>query len=687
MKLLILAVTLLLGFAVQLPAADQTHPFSVEDMLAMQRISEPQVSPDGARVAFTLRTTDMAANRGRTDIWVASLAGGPPRRFTASEANDSSPRWSADGKALFFLSDRSGSSQVWRLEMEGGEAEAVTHTPRDIDAFRLVPGGQALVIAMAVLPGRSPSDTADELAARAKNPATGRIYDHLFVRHWDTWSDGTRGHLFAYDIASGKAIDLMPQMDADCPVKPFGGPEDFTISPDGKTLVFAAKDVGREEAWSTNFDLFAVPLDGSTQPQRLTTNPATDAQPLFSPDGRTLAYLAMQRPGYESDRYSVVLRPWPEGASRQLVLRADASPHGDRSPREMAWSSDGKELLLTADHLGETALFALDVGTGAARVLASDGTVVAPQSTGADGILFGRHSLAGPTELFVCDRGGSRCARVTHINDERVAAARMGRYEAFTFSGHGGDTVYGRLVYPADFDPTHKYPVALLIHGGPQGSFTNEFHYRWNPQAYAGAGYATLSIDFHGSTGYGQAFTDAIRGDWGGAPYEDIMKGLDAALAKWPFLDGSRVGALGASYGAYMINWIAGHTDRFQCLVTHDGNLDERMAYFDTDELWFPEWDHEGVPWKNPDGYTRHNPIDFVGNWKTPTLVVHGARDYRVVDTQGLSVFTALQRRSIPAELLYFPDESHWVLKPANSRLWHQTVIAWLDRWLKGDER
>jgi dipeptidyl aminopeptidase/acylaminoacyl peptidase len=663
--------------------APGTHSFSVDDMLAMQRISEPAVSPDGSRVAFTLRTTDLAANRGRTDLWIVSTDGSDLRRLTTHEANDYQPRWSSDGRSLFFLSTRSGSAQVWRIALDGGEAQAVTRLARDVEAFAMASDGRTLVVAMAVLPGRSPEETQQELEARDKRQATGRLYERLMVRHWDTWADGTRRHLFAFDLGSGSAKDLMPAMDADCPSQPFGGNEELAIHPDGRTLAFTAKDAGSEEAWSTNSDLFSVPLDGSSAPQRLTTNPASDTQPAFSPDGKTLAYLAMTRAGYESDRYRIVLRSWPQGNERSIDLRADATPRGDRSPADITWSLDGRALLVTADHLGQHSLFAVDVATGTSRIVVRDGTVVAPQSCANSRILYGLHSLLGPTELCTVAADGSDVRRLTHVNDERVAAARLGRPESFTFRGAHGDTVHGTLVRPADFDAGQKYPVALLIHGGPQGSFGNEFHYRWNPQAYAGAGYAVLMIDFHGSTGYGQAFTNAINGDWGGGPYEDLMKGLDTALARWGFLDGRRVAALGGSYGGYMINWIAGHTDRFRCLVSHDGNLDERAAYFDTEELWFPEWEHGGTPWQNPAGYASQNPVDFIKNWKTPMLVVHGGRDFRVVDTQGLSTFTALQRKGIPSKLLYFPDENHWVLKPLNSKQWHETILSWLDQWLK----
>ena len=666
-----------------LGAGAATHPFSVHDMQAMLRISDPRPSPDGKLVAFVVAETDLEANKRRTDVYLADVAGTWTRKLTQDPANDTSPRWSADGQTLYFLSTRSGSQQVWRLHLDGGEPEPVTQEPLDVDALEIAPDGKTLVFSMAVFPGTTPAETKKQLDERAAAKATGRVYDKLFVRHWDTWMDGTRNHLFAWPLAGGPARDLMQAMDADCPSKPFGGSEEFAIAPDGKTIVFSARDAGREEAWSTNFDLFEVPLGGSSPPEKLTTNPAWDTQPRFSPDGRRLAYLAMDRAGFEADRFHFVVRDLGSVREQRLDVGV-ADPRGDRSPSEWQWSNDGRELYWTAQHLGQNALFATDVVRGRTRIVIGQGTVVSPQALSGNRVLYGMHSLAGPTELFTASvRDRKAPVAVTRLNAERVAAARFGRSEEFWFRGAKGDSVHGYVVYPVDFAPGQRYPVAFLIHGGPQGSFGNDFHYRWNPQAYAGAGYAAVMIDFHGSTGYGQAFTDAIRGDWGGAPYEDLMLGLDYALAHFDFLDGDRVGALGASYGGYMINWIAGKTDRFRCLVSHDGTLDERMGYFDTEELWFPEWEHGGTPWESPEAYTKHSPDQWVQNWRTPMLVVHGGKDFRVVETQGLGVFTTLQRRGIPSKFLYFPDENHWVLKPHNSILWHDTVIGWLDQWLR----
>ncbi len=662
-------------------AAAESHPFSVHDMQAMQRVSDPRPSPDGRWVAFTVATTDLEANKRRNDLYLADVAGRNVRALTTNDASDTSPRWSPDGRSIYFLSARSGSQQVWRLSLAGGEAERVTNEPLDVDNLEVSPDGTFLVFSMAVFPGTTPAATHTKLETKAKSSAL--VFDHLFIRHWDTWSDGTRNHLFTYPLPGGPSRDVMPDLDADSPSKPFGGTEEFALSPDSKTLVFAARDVGREEAWSTNFDLFQVSTASGGAPRKLTANPAWDTQPRYSPDGRTLAYLAMDRAGFEADRFHLVLRDVTSGSEKRLDLRAFAGPRGDRSPAEYCWSTDGKEIDWAADHLGQHALFATDVATLRTRVVVGQGTVVAPQALPGGRVLYGLHTLAGPTELFTKSTRGGAVTTITRLNAERVAAAKFGRSEQFTFTGAKGDSVYAYVMYPVDFDPARKYPVAFLIHGGPQGSFGNDFHYRWNPNAYAGAGYASVFVDFHGSTGYGQAFTDAISGDWGGAPYDDLMRGLDVALQKYPFLDGDRVGALGASYGGYMINWIAGKTDRFKCLVSHDGTFNERMAYFDTEELWFEEWEHGGTPWTKPEAYTKDSPDQLVQNWKTPMLVIHSANDFRVVSTQGMSVFTALQRLGVPSKFVYFPDENHWVLKPQNSIFWHDTVIGWLDQWLK----
>jgi len=675
---------------------ESTHPFSVQDMLAARRISDPQVSPNGGHVVFVLRETDLEANTGRTDLWLVNTNGNGLRRLTSHPEADSNPRWTPDSNSIYFLSGRSGSSQVWRISIAGGEAQSAFGGPLDLGNLVISPDGKYIAFTMDVFPDCNAAATKARLEQTKQRKSSGRIYERIFVRHWDTWKDGRRSHLFVTPASGGQPVDVMAGMDADTPSKPFGGPEEIAFTPDNAGIVFTSRNVDREEpgsaeltveAWSTNFDLYLSPVDGSKPPKNLTNeNKAWDTTPVFSPDGGTLAYLAMARPGYEADRFRIVLLGWPSETKRVLA------ENWDRSPSAICWSADSKTIYAAAEDVGQKSLFAIDVKTGQVRTIVKSGTVssIAPvsafaESTGAgERIIFGLDNLHSPVELYSVKPDGTDVRQVTSINAEILAAVRMGDYEQFSFAGWNDETVYGYIVKPVDFDPGKKYPVAFLIHGGPQGSFGNHFHYRWNPQAYAGAGYAVVMVDFHGSTGYGQTFTDSIRDDWGGKPLEDLKLGLAAALERYKWMDGDRVAALGASFGGYMINWIAGNwPDKFRCLVNHDGTLDERFAYFETDELWFPEWDHLGTPWDNPAGCEKHNPVNSVKNWKTPMLVIHGGLDFRVPDTQGLATFTALQRRGIPGKLLYFPDENHWVLKPANCILWHETVLSWLDQWLK----
>lgn len=656
---------------------------TVDDLLAFERISEPVASPDGKWIAYTLRTTDMAANRGRTDIWLQAVAGGPARRLTTHEANDTSPAWSADGAWIYFLSTRSGQSQVWRMSPSGGEAESVTKLPLDVGGFKLMPDGQRLIVTMDVWPhARSLADSVKKDAELADIKSSARVYDSLLFRHWDTWEDGRFAHLFLWTppALGGKAdtaLDLTPGNATDTPTHPFGGMEEVALSNDGKALAYVMRTAGKGNAWSTNTDVFWVATDGRGKPKNLTApNPGYDLSPTLSPDGKTLAVLSMVRGGYEADRQRVRLIDLASGKVRTIA------ENWDRSPSALRWRPDGAALYAIADHLGQQAIFEIDAAQGAVKPLIEQGHNDLPLPMG-ERLVFLRDTLSQPAELFTSARDGKALAQLSHHNDARVGKIAWSQAEQFTFKGAKNETVYGYVLRPATVKSGQKVPVAQIIHGGPQGSMGNHFHYRWNPEVYAGHGYGVVFIDFHGSTGYGQAFTDAINGDWGGAPFEDNMKGLDAALAKYPWLDGKRAVALGASYGGYMINWINGHTDRYRALVCHAGNLDERMAYYDTEELWFPEWEHGGLPWVKPEGYTKHNPIDFVSQWKTPTLVTHGALDFRVVETQGMSTFTALQRKGIASKFMVFPDENHWILKPHNSKHWHQEVLAWLDRFTR----
>jgi dipeptidyl aminopeptidase/acylaminoacyl peptidase len=659
--------------------------FTVEDLVSMERIGTPAVSPDGSRVVYTVRSTDMAKNKGHTDLYVVDLraANAKPQRLTSDATSSTDPEWSASGDAIYFLSARSGSSQVWRVSPEGGEPVQVTNLPVDVDAYRVSPTGERIAIGLSVF--RDCADLACTKAkadAKEKEKATGQVYDRLFVRHWDTWADGRNAVLYSAPLdANGRVsaapVSLSGSLDGDVPSKPFGDREEFRFSPDGKTVVFSVRIAGKSEAWSTNFDLYSVPASGGT-PKNLTfDNKAWDTKGVFSPDGQTLAYLSMTRPGFEADRYHIVLLDLASGKKRNIA------ESWDRSPGSIQWTRDGKTLIADAEDIGQHKLFAIDVASGKVTALTNKGSIGGFDVRG-DTVAFTQASLASSAQLYAMKLGQNNPVKLTDANTDKLADVRWGEYEQFSFKGANGDTVYGHVMKPWNYEPGKKYPIAFLVHGGPQGSFGNGWSYRWNPQVYAGAGYATVFIDFHGSTGYGQKFTDAISGDWGGKPLEDLKKGLAAAVSKYSWLDRSKACALGASYGGYMMNWIEGNwSDGFKCIVNHDGVFDTRGMAYSTEEQWFTDWENGGPYFSVPEKHERFNPVLHVNKWKTPMLVVQGDKDFRIPTAQGLSTFTALQRRGIESKLLVFPDENHWVLKPANSVLWHHTVIGWLDQHIQ----
>ncbi len=668
-------------------AAEAPQPFSVEDLVRLQRVSEPAISPDGRTLIFSVRETDLAANRGRMDLWSLDLTtkGAQPRRLTTHPENDNAAEWSSDGRDVYFLSTRSGSSQVWRLPAGGGEANQVTDLPLDVGSFRLAASAGRIAVTLDVFPDCADLPcTADRLnqVKAAKN--SGQVYDRIFARHWDSWSDGRISQLFVLKLADGRAsepVSVSRSLDADVPSKPFGDSSEYTFSPDGSKLVFSARLKGKSEPWSTNFDLYEVAADGGGLRNLTEDNPAWDTQPVFSRDGSQLAWRAMERAGFEADRFHIVIADLKSGQRRPLTK------DWDRSVDAMAFSHDGRTLYATTDHFGQHPLWSVDVKTGKPSMLTGPGRVES-FSVGDKEILLSTSSLKAPAELQALTIKGGDLRALPRINAAALAQIKFGEPEQFTFAGANGATVYGYVMKPASFKAGGKYPVAFIIHGGPQSSYANQWSYRWNPQTYAGAGYASVFIDFTGSTGYGQAFTDGITNDWGGKPLEDLQKGLAAALQNYSWLDGSRMCALGASYGGYMINWIAGNwAEPFKCLVNHDGIFDNRGMAYSTEELWFDEWERGGPPYEVPENTEKHNPVHHVAQWSKPMLVIHGVRDYRVPYAQGISAFTALQRRGIPSRLLMFPDENHWVLKPNNSIRWHDEVKQWLDQWTaKGGE-
>ena len=677
MKLLV-AVLALTGVV---PAiAHAAHPFDAHDLVMMDRVSDPAISPDGKEVVFQVRETDYEANGARNGIWTVPLRGGKAVRLTDKSLNAISPHWSKDA-SVYFLAPKDGVLQLWRVAAKGGPAQAMTALPLDINGFKLSPDGKRVLLSMDVFSDCGDLNCTKKRLDERVATSSGTLYDKVFVRHWDTWVDGRRSQLFIADIgADGKSVGeprlLSKGIDGDIPSKPFGEDSEYAFSPDGATVYFDARIAGSSEPWSTNFDVFSVSADGSSAPKNLTAdNQAWDGYPLPSADGKTLYYLAMKRPTFEADRFGIWAIDLASGVKREI------DPAWDRSASALRESPDGKKLYTTVDDWGNHALFAVDVASGNATKLVADGSIVG-FDVGKNGVVVARRDFKHPADLYAADTRGKSLKQVTHFNAERLKDIRFGDADFFTFKGAGGDTVQGYVMKPVGYQPGKKYPVAYIVHGGPQGAMGNDFHYRWNPQTYAGQGFAVVTINFHGSTGYGQKFTDAIWSDWEGVPLDDFKLGWAEALKKYKFLDENRACALGASYGGFMMYWFAGNwNEPWKCLVAHDGIFDKRMMAYSSDEIWFDEWAHGGTQYEKPESYEKFNPVHRVDQWRVPMLVVHSDPDFNVSFDQGLAAFTALQRRGIPSEFLRFPDESHFVSKPRNSVQWHETVNAWLKKW------
>ncbi len=660
-------------------------PFEARDLVTLDRVSSPTLSPDGRKLVVAVREVDFTANKASTGLWIEDLFArdaAPPVRFTAEGFNVNSPAFSPDGAHVYFLSAKSGSQQLWKQAVAGGDALQLTNYPLDVGSYKLAPDGRSVAVSLeAFIDCADLACTKSRLDLKAATKASGVVYDKLFVRHWDTWADGRRNQLFVTrfgddGLAAGEPVRISTGIDGDVPSKPFGDASEYAWAPDGQSLVFSVRVAGREEAWSTNFDLYQGFVRAGRAPRNLTGgNLAMDTGPEFSANGKTLYYRAMKRPGFEADRLALMAMDLRSGKTREIA------PQWDRSADGIKLSADGKSIYTNAYDLGTHPVFKVDIASGQATKVLAGGTIGGFDLVG-DTLAFTRDTLKSPAQAFVARADGSAERQVTQANADVLPNLAFGDYEQFSFKGWNDETVHGYVVKPVGYEAGKKYPVAFLIHGGPQGSFGDNFHYRWNPQTYAGAGFAVVMIDFHGSTGYGQAFTDSISQDWGGKPLEDLKKGFAAAQEKYSFLDGDRACALGGSYGGYMVAWIAGNwPDGFKCLVNHAGVFDTRIMGTNTEELWFSEWENGGTPVQVPQNYEQFNPINHVGKWKSPMLVIHGQLDYRVLVEQGLASFSAAQRNGVESQLLYFPDENHWILKPHNSVLWHDTVNAWLKRW------
>jgi dipeptidyl aminopeptidase/acylaminoacyl peptidase len=711
-----------------LPAVAQAkHPFTFEDMMKLKRVGEPVPSPDGKWVLFSVVDVDLAANKKTPHIWIVPLGGGQEREIIADQDGDR-PRWAPDGKRFAFISNKEGGSQVWIADFDGArgtvtEVRQFTHLATEAGGELWSPDGKNMLFTSDVYPECDGAPDAEVAcnAKRVKEVADSKvkalIFDHLFYRHWNAYKRGLRSHIFAMQLAplvpagtyNGPARmpvprDLTPG-DYDAPVFSLGGQDDYAFSPDGQEICYTSNH-DKVEATSTNNDLWIVPVNGgapgSIQAKNITAdNPASDSTPLYSPDGKYIAYRAQQRPGYESDRFRLMLY------DRKTAERRNLTEDFDRWVATFTWSPDSMRIYFSSEDEGTSPVYSVRLAEPPVTVMAlvdffNDDLAITPNG---NTLLFTRMSIHAPNDIFKADATAKGCIsdgepgvapactvqkgeRLTRVNEDVLSQVSMQPLEAFWFESSGPESRYGKmvegfLVKPPNFDASKKYPVKFLIHGGPQGAWGDDWSYRWNPELFAANGYVVIMINFHGSTGYGQKFIDAINGDWGGAPFEDLMKGLDYAEKTYPFIDKTRECALGASYGGYMANWVLGHTDRFKCIVTHDGMFNTVSAWGTTEELWFNQWEFKGTPYTNPEMYEKWNPRLAAKNFKTPTLVVHGQLDYRLDVSEGFQLFTTLQTMGVPSKMLYFPDEGHWVLKPQNSQLWYKTVNDWVDQWVK----
>jgi len=655
-------------------SAQQTRPMTAEDLWAMGRVGAPAVSPDGRSVVYTVTRYDLETDRGQTHLWQVPTAGGEPRQLTHGEASATAPVWSPDGQSIAFVSARNEDGrQIWLMPASGGEARQLTRVDGGVSGPVWSPDGSRLAVAARVWVDGD--ERGDRLRRLEESRSSARVYDDLMYRHWDTWADGRRSHVFVVDATTGEARDVTPGP-YDTPPVGLGGFHDYDLSPDATELAFV-RNVDEPTAVGTGNNVWLVPVGGG-EPTRLSPGDGNDVSPRYSPDGRWIAWLSLERPGFEADRTVLMLHDRDSGAQRALTDGFDGSVSS------FQWTRDSQTIFFNAQHEVNVRVYRVGLRDGQVRPVTGGAYDGAFDLVGnGNQLVVARQSADRPTELVLVDDRGREQRRLTRVNDELVGQLALQPIETFWYTGAGGQRVQSFLVRPPDFDPGQQYPVVYLVHGGPQSAWMDFFHYRWNYNLFAAPGYVVIAPNPRGSTGYGQQFVDEISRDWGGRVFEDLMLGLDHALAEYPFLDGDRVAAAGASYGGYMMNWFQGQTDRFRTLINHAGVFDLRSMYGATEELWFPEWEFGGPYWSAPGDYERWNPALTVDRWRTPMLVIHGLLDYRVPLEQGLAAFTALRRQDVPARLLYFPDEGHWVQRPANALVWWETVHEWLDDWLR----
>ena len=708
MKLRFLTVALLVVTTAL--AQNGKHPFTFEDMMKLKRVGAPVPSPDGKWVVFDCVDVDLEANTKISHLWIVPASGGDSRRLSETTNHEERPRFSPDGRQLIWTSKATDPTQIWMSDFDAnagtlvGIPYQVTRISTGADGAIWSPDGKNIVFVSAVYPdceGDVCNQERDEKLGKSKVKA--KIFTRLFYRHWNAFTEFKRRHLFVIpatcDAPSARfecvPRDLTPG-DHDVPPFNLGGQDMYAISPDGQELAYTS-NIDEVEATSTNNEIFLVSIAGAT-PKKISTSPGSDSTPLYSPDGKYLAWRSMARAGFEADKSRLLLLDRQEGKVRDLTEKFD------HSVSSFTWASNSKDIFYSAEDHGESPIFLISSDGLNRKVVKAHADDLVSLRDGSR-VFFAVQSISTSTEIaslpvspielpsgngaletatvleVSVETGLADYTKVTHVNDALLSQVDMQPMESFTFKGANNDDVQGFIIKPPGFDPAKKYPLKFLIHGGPQGAWGNSWSYRWNPELFAANGYVVVMINFHGSTGYGQRFTDSISGDWGGKPYVDLMKGLDYVEKTYPFIDKKREAALGASYGGYMANWLLGHTDRFKCIVSHDGTFNTESTYGTSEELWFPEWEFKGPPWKQRELYRKFSPHLFADKFKTPTLVVHGQLDYRLDVSEGFQLFTTLQRMKVPSKMLYFPDEGHWVLKPQNSQLWYKTVNEWVDQW------
>ncbi len=664
LRLLVLAVV------VAAPAAAQKRAITIDDYLALKVVGDPQLSPDGKWVAYTVTEQSLKDNRGTTRVWLGDVVTGQTREITAGPGSDRQPRWAPDGKTLAFVATRQNGPQLWLLPIGGGEARRVTDLPDGVSDPIWLPDGKAVLVTSDIKwPPRQELDQRN-----GEYPTEARLWTELLWRHWDDWRAGKRQHLFLVTLADNSAKDLTP-LDHDVPTIATSGDGDVAVAPDGKEIAVALHG-DTTVADNTNVDIYVMAPDGSGM-RALTTSRGADNTPRYSPDGRYLAYLSMERPGFEADRVRLLLVGRKDGTtSREPAIEATAE--WTLSVASYTWCPDAKCLYAVVEERGRQHLYRIDVPSFHRALVPTGGGVASNVQAMPDGkgVVYLHQSSTQPPEVWLGGRP------LTHHTDPAVAPLDLKPLEDYGFVGALGDSVHGWILKPPGFDPGRKYPLVYLVHGGPQGAWDDNWHTRWNYQMFAARGYVVAAVNFHGSTGYGQPFTDAISRHWGDYPFEDLMKGLDG-VARLAYVDSTRMGAAGASYGGYMIYWLAGHTNRFKVLVAHDGVFNPASMAGSTEELWFVDWEFGGTPYANRALYEKWSPVNFVRNWKTPILIVHSQLDYRVDLSEGYQAFTAAKVQGVAAKFLYFPDEGHWVSRPRNRRLWWGTVLDWLDQYLK----